>query len=99
NSLSFAFVIAALVLIGPVAQDSSVRQAHMRVDREMIREGLSFTFNNPLILSSMVLDFVATFFASANTLMPVFARKVLEVDARGYGLLSAAQSAGAVTTA
>lgn len=99
NSLSFAFVIAALILIGPVAQDSSVRQAHMRVDREMIREGLSFTFNNPLILSSMVLDFVATFFASANTLMPVFARKVLEVDARGYGLLSAAQSAGAVTTA
>jgi len=99
NALSFGSVIVALMLIGPVAQDSSVRQAHVRVDREMIREGLTFTFNNPLILSSMLLDFVATFFASANTLMPVFARKVLEVDARGYGLLSAAQSAGAVTTA
>ena len=44
----------------------------------------------------MILDFVATFFASANTLMPIFARDVLHVDVVAYGWLSAAQSIGAV---
>jgi len=99
NGISFASVIIALILMGDVQQDRSLKQIHRRVDREMIREGLTFTFSNPLILSSMVLDFVATFFASANTLMPIFAREVLGVGAKGYGLLSAAQSAGAVTAA
>jgi MFS family permease len=99
NALSFGSVILALIVMGPIQQDTSVRQTHVRVDMEMIREGLHFTFNNPLILSSMILDFIATFFASANTLMPIFAREVLGLDARGYGVLSAAQSVGAVTAA
>ena len=99
NGISFASVILALILMGNVQQDQSLKQLHHRVDKEMIREGLTFTFSNPLIISSMVLDFVATFFASANTLMPIFAREVLDVGAKGYGLLSAAQSVGAVTAA
>ena len=99
NALSFGSVILALILMGPVTQDISVRQSHVKVDKDMIKEGLNFTFSNPLILSGMMLDFLATFFASANTLMPIFAREILGVDARGYGILSAAQSVGAVSTA
>jgi MFS family permease len=99
NGVSFGSVIIALILMGNVQQDRSLIQERQKVDMAMIREGLSFTFSNPLILSSMVLDFVATFFASANTLMPIFAREVLGVGAKGYGLLSAAQSVGAVTAA
>src|SRR5262249_48964510 len=53
----------------------------------------------PIILGSMLLDFVATFFASANTLMPIIARDILNVDVVGYGWLSAAQSVGAVIAA
>lgn len=99
DAISFLAVITALLVMGEVRQDRQVKEAHARVDKEMIVEGLRFTFGNPLILSSMVLDFVATFFASANTLMPVFAREVLGVGARGYGLLSAAGSVGAVSAA
>jgi MFS family permease len=99
DAISFVSVITALLVMGEVQQDRQVKEAHARVDKEMIVEGLRFTFGNPLILSSMVLDFVATFFASANTLMPVFAREVLGVGARGYGLLSAAASVGAVSAA
>ncbi len=99
NAISFASVILALVLMGEVKQDRTVRQAHKHVDMAMIKEGLHFTFNHPIILSTMILDFLATFFVSANTLMPIFAREVLGVGAQGYGWLSAAQSAGAVVTA
>ena len=47
----------------------------------------------------MILDFIATFFASANTLMPFIARDVLRVGVVEYGWLSAAQAVGAVTVA
>jgi MFS family permease len=47
----------------------------------------------------MLLDFVATFFASANTMMPIVARDILKVGEVGYGFLSAAQPVGSVLAA
>ena len=38
----------------------------------------------------MTLDFAATFFASATALLPIFADKILNVGARGYGILRGA---------
>lgn len=99
DAISFGAVILALILMGEIKQDRSLRQTHTHVDFEMIRDGLKFTFGHPLILSSMILDFLATFFVSANTLLPIFAREVLGVGAEGYGLLSAAQSSGALLAA
>jgi MFS family permease len=59
-------------------------------------DGLRFVFSQPLIRSSMLLDFVATFFASATALLPIFAQDILHVGADGYGLLSAAPAIGAM---
>jgi len=98
NAISFGAVIIALVSIGPVAQR---KQVHGRaaVSFSAIREGVRFILAQPIILSSMLLDFFATFFSSANTLMPIFARDVLHVGAVGYGWLSAAQAIGATIAA
>ncbi len=97
NALSFLAVIFALVLIGEVRQTSPARVAG--VSLTAIREGIHFIVTHPIILSSMLLDFVATFFASANTLMPIVARDILKVGVVEYGWLSAAQSVGAVLAA
>jgi len=97
NAASFLAVILALVLIGEVPQKRTA--AISGVSRAAIREGMRFIASRPIILSSMLLDFVATFFASANTLMPIIARDILQVDVVGYGWLSAAQSVGAVVAA
>ena len=95
NSLSYLAVIVALILIGQIPQTKTDRIAGVSI--ASIKEGIQFIFNKPIILSTMLLDFVATFFASANTLMPIIARDVLHVGVVEYGWLSAAQSAGAVT--
>jgi hypothetical protein len=58
-------------------------------------EGLRFVFRSPLIRSTMLIDFVATFFSSATALLPLFADHVLHVGAQGYGALYAAQFFGA----
>jgi MFS family permease len=82
-------------MMGPVAQKSDPDK-RTTVSISAIREGIQFIFSSPIILSTMLLDFFATFFSSANTLMPIFARDILQVGAIGYGWLSAAQSIGAV---
>ena len=63
---------------------------------QAIGDGIRFILGRPIILSSMVLDFFATFFSSANTLLPFVARDILHVDEITYGWLAAAQSIGAV---
>lgn len=97
NAGSFLAVIVALILIGDIPQKAS--GLVKPVSWTSIREGIVFILNKPIILSTMLLDFVATFFASANTLMPIIAVDVLKVGVLEYGWLSAAQSVGAVLAA
>jgi len=98
NAISYSAVLIALVLIGKVPQQTAAGQ-RPSVNLASIREGIQFILHQPMILSTMILDFFATFFASANTLMPIIARDVLHVGAVAYGWLSAAQSIGAVIAA
>ncbi len=49
-----------------------------------------------ILWSTTLLDFLGTFFSSASALLPIFAREILQVGARGLGILYAAQSAGSV---
>jgi MFS family permease len=93
NAISFLAVIFALMLIGPVAQD--IHQAS-GVSLGAMADGVRFISTRPIILSSMLLDFFATFFASANTMMPIIARDILGVNEVGYGWLVSAQSIGSV---
>jgi MFS family permease len=99
NAVSFAFVIVALLLMRGVAgapvPDTSARDA---LSWTAAKEGLRFVFRSPLIRSTMVLDFLATFFASATALLPIFAQDILHVGARGYGWLFAAPAVGAMIT-
>lgn len=98
NAVSFVAVLIALVLMGPVSQQTRAG-TKSALSLEAIREGVRFILSQPIILSTMVLDFFATFFSSANTLMPLFVRDVLHVGVIQYGWLSAAQSIGAVSAA
>jgi MFS family permease len=98
NAITFLAVLIALVMMGPVAQQApaSTRPA---LNLKGIREGIQFIINQPIIFSTMIMDFFATFFSSANTLMPLYARDVLHVGVIQYGWLSAGQSIGAVSAA
>ncbi|HTK31547.1 MAG TPA: MFS transporter [Candidatus Saccharimonadaceae bacterium] len=96
NALSFLCVIGALLAMRDVPERADGAPA--TVSWHAAREGLRFVFGAPLIRSTMLLDFVATFFASATALLPIFAQDVLRVGAEGYGILSAAPSVGAILT-
>jgi MFS family permease len=97
NAASFLFVIAALLMMKDVPERQDAESgAKNEVSWAAAMEGLRFVFRSPVIRSTMILDFLATFFSSATTLLPIFAQDVLRVGARGYGWLYAAPAAGAV---
>jgi MFS family permease len=99
NAVSFLVVIAALLMMRMERHTEpyeSERGARSNFTLDAALEGLRFVFRAPLIRSTMLLDFFATFFSSATALLPIFAQDVLHVGARGYGWLYAAPAVGAV---
>jgi MFS family permease len=96
NAVSFLFVIGAVLAMRGVS--GHAEGATREISLAAGIEGLRYVFQTPLIRSTMLLDFFATFFASATALLPIFAQDILQVGAQGYGLLSAAPSVGAILT-
>ncbi len=94
NAVTFICVILSLLMMRNVPARGAGEVSDISV--RAVREGLGFVFSSPIIRSTMLLDFFATFFSSATALLPIFAQDVLRVGARGYGWLYAAPSVGAV---
>jgi MFS family permease len=100
NGVSFGFVIVALLMMRdvPKTTPTSDKGARNDVSWSAAMEGLRFVFQSPLMRSTMLLDFFATFFASATALLPIFAQDILNVGATGYGWLFAAPAVGSFIT-
>jgi MFS family permease len=94
NALSFLAVIFALLAMRGVVEAPAHERSELSLAAAM--DGLRFVFAQPLIRSTMLLDFFATFFSSATALLPIFAQDILKVGAQGYGWLYAAPSVGAM---
>jgi MFS family permease len=96
DSVSFLAVVLAVVLM----RTRNMRPATTQpVTLHSALEGLRFVFRTPMIASTMLLDFFATFFGAAMTLLPLFADQVLHVGPVELGWMYAAPSAGAVLAA
>lgn len=61
-----------------------------------LSEGLSFVFNNKMMIGAMSLDLFSVFFGGAVALLPVFAHEILKVGPQGLGIMRATTSLGAV---
>lgn len=94
NTVSFFLLIFALI---PIKVSSThIAKSNVTYSLKSIWEGIKFIRSNRILFSSMMLDFLATFFSSATTLLPIFAKDILGTGAKGLGLLYAAPSVGAV---
>ena len=95
DAVSFLAVVVAAMLM----RTRAVPRRGEPVSMHAALEGLRFVFRSPLIASTMLLDFFATFFGAAMTLLPLFADQVLRVGPVELGWLYAAPSVGAVLSA
>ena len=96
NAVSFVAVIVALLMMRDAPGRPEHPVAHDALSWRAALEGMRFVFHSPLIRSTMLLDFFATFFSSATALLPIFAADILHAGPEGLGVLRAAPSVGAV---
>ena len=89
--ISYLAVIVALLAMEHKATSRGLSQ----MSAAAAFEGLRFLKRSPIILSTMLLDFFATFLAGSLLLLPFFADQLLKVGPRGLGVLYAAQPLGA----
>lgn len=94
NALSFVAVLISLLLI------RVPNQPRLEMDRNIISNiatGLTYIRKTPIVLTTILLVAVlSTFAMNFNVLVPVYARNVLGLDAKGYGLLMSAMGVGAL---
>jgi MFS family permease len=93
NAVSFLAVIFSLLAMTGIGGRIEDRG---RISFGAALEGMRFVFSHPIIRSTMLLDFIASFFASASALLPIFAADILHVGAEGYGVLFSAAAIGAL---
>ena len=72
---------------------------HLRDVVAEIKDGIAFMGKAEVVRQTMIIDFWATFFSSADALLPAFAGPILMLGASGYGTLAAASGIGALTAA
>jgi MFS family permease len=104
--LGWAYIINALTFLAPIAVLATLRYRPEPVDGsaprihflESLWEGIHFVRSTPILLATMGLDFLATFFSAASALLPIYARDILHVGAEGFGILSAAPAIGSFIT-
>lgn len=92
----FALALVCLFLIGPVARSVPVGKAH---PLRQIADGLTYVFQNKLVLGAITLDLFAVFLAGTSALLPIYAHDILKVGPRGLSELAAAPAVGAALVA
>lgn len=93
-----AFIGTSVVAVS-LLRPRPVEGARRAVGLESIREGVSFVRSRQVLLGAMTLDMFAVIFGGAQALLPIYAKDILEVGPKGYGILSASLEAGALVMA
>lgn len=96
NAVSFFAVIIVLLRLRRHTYQT-FSEERPSIDLAALKEGLLFVWRTPILVWTILLDFLATFFSSAEALLPAFAADILQVGPVGYGALTAASAAGSLT--
>lgn len=76
-----------------------IQQAKASLTFQSLLEGIKFVWETKIILATITLDLFAVLLGGATTLLPVFAKDILQVGPSGLGWLRAAPSIGAIIMA
>jgi MFS family permease len=92
EGLATAIFIALLVGVERI----HVSPAHESPTLESLGEGIAFVWRTKVILGAMALDMFAVLLGGATSLVPIYAKDILEIDEFKYGCLLSAPAIGAL---
>lgn len=91
-----SLVLLAWAIMSQIKPKPPVPDPVRRNTWDSVKEGLRFVFRTREVLGALSLDLFAVLFGGAVAMVPVFARDILHVGARGYGFLNAASDIGSI---
>ena len=94
----FLLVMIALVLVLQISKKPILNKENNESIKESLKAGLSFVFNDKVILGALTLDMIAVLFGGAVAIFAVFAKDILDAGPKGFGILNAALSSGSIIT-
>lgn len=89
-------VFISLIVLTGLKRKPSLNERGEKKTWDSVKEGLSFVFKTKELLAAVSLDLFAVLFGGAVALIPVYARDILKVGARGFGFLNGASDMGSV---
>ena len=89
-------VLLAFVVLTSLKKIPPLNERGEKKTWDSVKEGLAFVFKTKELLGAVSLDLFAVLFGGATALIPVYARDILKVGARGFGFLNGASDIGAV---
>jgi MFS family permease len=97
NAVSYLGVLTALVRMDPTAMQPIVRPEQLATIRLSLAEGVRYALRTPTVLWPLVLlGGIGMFGMNFQTLLPLFARYTLNLNADGFGALFAAMGFGSL---
>jgi MFS family permease len=97
NAVSYFGVLIALLRMDPAAMQPIVRPEQLATIRLSLAEGVRYALRTPTVLWPLVLlGGIGLFGMNFQTLLPLFARYTLHLDADGFGALFAAMGLGSL---
>lgn len=91
------YVVAALTIL--LIRSNTQPQVQPGSRWALMKEGLSYVWNNKIVFGAISLDLAAVILAGATAMLPVYAKDVLHVGPEGFGLLRAGPAIGAAAMA
>jgi len=97
-ALVFVFYLLCSILVLFIKNPGKVVQIAGAAEGIFLRikEGITYVFENKVLLSAFSLDMFAVLFGGAVAMLPVFASDVLKVGPEGLGFLRACPAIGAI---
>jgi MFS family permease len=97
NAISYLGVLAALLRMDPAAMQPISRAQQPASMRSSLAEGIRYAVRTPTVLWPLVLlGGIGMFGMNFQTLLPLFARFTLDLNADGFGALFAAMGLGSL---
>jgi MFS family permease len=94
-----ALLVAVAGVTSLLMPDVPVSGERPKVNFESLFGGFRFLWRCKPVLGAMTLDLMAVLFGAVTTLLPIFARDILEIGPAGAGILRSSQAVGALLVA
>ena len=88
--------LAAIIVLTQLSPKPALNERGEKRTWDSVKEGIQFVVRTKELLGAISLDLFAVLFGGAVAMIPVYARDILKIGPKGFGLLNGASDMGSI---